>query len=288
MFFNNPIANYQAVVGSAADPYPMTTAFIAASGVTGSAIVTALQTLETDLNTYSLMSKMIAVYPLVGGTIGTVKYNFMNPLDTDAAYRLTAVGSVNIASNGISGSNKDLGGGFNNGFNTNITPDMLTNNDNHLCFYSRTNPAQDAFNPILYPTEFGADDDPAGTIRQLALNAKYYADNRCMIENLREGAGSASFLQGNPTGLYVGTRRSSTDLYLYKNLAGSTTTATDVATNTRTTVGYTNPITLTTKGGATSNRQLAFASVGYGLTNTQVTNLYTTVQAFQTTLGRQV
>jgi hypothetical protein len=286
MFFNNTIANFaQPVEGGA---FPLATAFIAASGVTGSAIVTALQNLETDLNTYGLTSKMIALYPLVGGTIGTVKYNFMNPADTDAAYRLTAVGSVNIASNGISGSNKDMGGGFNNGFNTNISASMLTNNDNHLCFYSRTNPAQDAFNPILYPTEFGADDDGTGTVRQLALNAQYYADNRCMIMNLREGAGSAQFYNYDTRGLYVGTRRSSTDLYLYKNLGGTTTTATDATSNTRTTVGYTQVITLTTKGGATSNRQLAFASVGYGLTNTQVTNLYTTVQAFQTTLGRQV
>jgi len=283
MFFNNTIANFAEPIAGGA--FPLATAFIAASGVTGSAIVTALQTLETDLNTYGLTSKMIALYPLVGGTIGTVKYNFMNPLDTDAAYRLTAVGNVNIASNGISGSNVDLGGGFNNGFNTNISASVLTNNDNHLCFYSRTNPSQVG---ILYPTELGADDDGAGTVRQLALNAKYYADNRCMIMNLREGAGSATFNQGTPTGLYVGTRRSSTDLYLYKNLGGTTTTATDVASNTRTTVGYTQVITLTTKGGATSNRQLAFASVGYGLTNTQVTDLYTTVQAFETTLGRQV
>jgi hypothetical protein len=292
MFFNNTIANYQAVVGSAADPYPLATAFIAASGVTGSSIVTALQNLETDLNTYGLTSKMIALYPLVGGTIGTVKYNFMNPADTDAAFRLTVVGNVNIASNGISGSNYDLGAGFNNGFNTNMTPSVdLTNNDNHMCFYSRTNPSQDAFNPILYPTEMGADTQDTGGptgVRQLQLAAKYYANNICIAINLREGAGSAQFFQGDPRGLYVNTRRSSTDLYLYKNLSGTVTTATDTAANGRTLSGYTNPITLTTIGGATSNRQLAFASIGYGLSNTQVTDLYTTVQAFQTTLGRQV
>jgi len=287
MFFNNPIANYQAVVGSTGpDPYPLATAFIAASGVTGSAIVTALQNLETDLNTYGLTSKMIALYPLVGGTVGTVKYNFMNPADTDAAFRLTVVGNVNIASNGISGSNLDLGSGFNNGFNTNMTPNDLTNNDNHMSFYTRTNPSQVS---ILYPTEMGADTQViSGAVKQFQLAAKYYADNRCIAMNLREGEGSCQFTQGTPTGLYVNTRRSSTDLYLYKNLGGSTTTASDVATNTRTTSGYTLPISLTTIGGATSNRQLAFASIGYGLTNTQVSNLYTTVQAFQTTLGRQV
>ena len=167
-----------------------------------------------------------------------------------------------------------------------MTPNNLTNNDNHVCFYSRTHPYPQI--GILYPSELGADDDPTGTVRQLALAAQYYGDNRCIAMNLREGAGSATFLNYDARGLYVNTRRSSTDLYLYKNLSGSVTTATDTTTNTRTTSGYTQPITLTTRGGATSNRQLAFASIGYGLTNTQVTNLYTTVQAFQTTLGREV
>ena len=34
--------------------------------------------------------------------------------------------------------------------------------------------------------------------------------------------------------------------------------------------------------------EASFASVGDGLTDTEVSNLYTAVQAFQTTLGRQV
>jgi hypothetical protein len=37
-----------------------------------------------------------------------------------------------------------------------------------------------------------------------------------------------------------------------------------------------------------TNRQCAFASIGDGLTDTQASNFYTAVQAFQTTLSRQV
>ena len=37
-----------------------------------------------------------------------------------------------------------------------------------------------------------------------------------------------------------------------------------------------------------SNRECAFACLGNGLTDTQAVNLYTAVQAFQTTLGRQI
>jgi hypothetical protein len=39
---------------------------------------------------------------------------------------------------------------------------------------------------------------------------------------------------------------------------------------------------------AFSDRQYAFASIGDGLTDTQASNLYTAVQAFQTTLSRNV
>ena len=37
-----------------------------------------------------------------------------------------------------------------------------------------------------------------------------------------------------------------------------------------------------------SNRQCAFASIGDGLTDTEAANLYTAVQAYQTTLSRNV
>ena len=37
-----------------------------------------------------------------------------------------------------------------------------------------------------------------------------------------------------------------------------------------------------------TNRQLAFTSIGDGLTDAEASALYTAVQAFQTTLGRQV
>ena len=37
-----------------------------------------------------------------------------------------------------------------------------------------------------------------------------------------------------------------------------------------------------------TNHNLAFVSLGSGLTATEVANYYTAVQAFQTTLGRQV
>ena len=56
----------------------LTTAWIAATGETDLTILGALNTLETDLNTYGLTGKTRALYPIVGGTSTKHSYNFMD------------------------------------------------------------------------------------------------------------------------------------------------------------------------------------------------------------------
>ena len=46
-------------------------------------------TLVVGLKSAGIWTKLKAFYPLVGGTITSQKWNLMNPLDTDAAFRLT-------------------------------------------------------------------------------------------------------------------------------------------------------------------------------------------------------
>lgn len=50
---------------------------------------------EANLNydTYDVSGKGIAVYPVIGGSADTHKYNLLNPADTDAAYRLKWAGA---------------------------------------------------------------------------------------------------------------------------------------------------------------------------------------------------
>ena len=62
--------------------------------ITGAAIWTSVDTFVAALKTNSILSKMKAIYPFIGGTAATHKWNLMNPLDTDAAYRLTFFGSL--------------------------------------------------------------------------------------------------------------------------------------------------------------------------------------------------
>jgi hypothetical protein len=74
--------------------------------------------------------------------------------------------------------------------------------------------------------------------------------------------------------------------YIYRNstVIGSNTTPHDnFFTSDLITIGGSPAI-----GSIYSPKQYAFATIGTGLTNTDTSNLYTLVQTFQTTLGRQV
>ena len=94
------------------------------------------------------------------------------------------------------------------------------------------------------------------------------------------------------TGFYLGTRTTSTSHKLYKN---GSILGTDVVLNNQTLPPlalFLGAVNLASTGletaGAYSNKQYAFASIGDGLTDAEAANFYTAVQAFQTTLSRQV
>ena len=78
--------------GSKSSYTARTLAFLAATGITDTTISNALNTMDIALIANGLDTKMKALYPFVGGTASTHKFNFMNAADTDAAFRLTFAG----------------------------------------------------------------------------------------------------------------------------------------------------------------------------------------------------
>ena len=108
-------------------------AFINAAGLTSTTQMNAVNTLVLDLKAQSLWSKMYAVYPMVGGTATTHKFNLMNPADTDAAYRLSFSGTVTHSSGGTMPGANAAAITFLSGNTT------FSKTDGHLSYYSRTN-----------------------------------------------------------------------------------------------------------------------------------------------------
>jgi hypothetical protein len=75
-------------------------AFLAAAGITDVTITSAICTLVTTMKADGTWAKCNAIYPMVGGTATTHKFNLKNPLDTNAAFRLTFTGGWTHSANG--------------------------------------------------------------------------------------------------------------------------------------------------------------------------------------------
>ena len=76
------------------------TNFIIAAGISDSVQTSAIETLVSDLKTYGLWTKMKAIYPFVGGSANSHKFNLKDPRNLDGAYRLVFNGGWTHTSNG--------------------------------------------------------------------------------------------------------------------------------------------------------------------------------------------
>jgi hypothetical protein len=103
--------------------------------------------------------------------------------------------------------------------------------------------------------------------------------------NRSESMGGSTFTPTN--GFLIGSRNSSTtEKYYHKGSLINTLTVNSNSLSTlKIFLGACSVSNLVTYPSA---KECAFASIGDGLTDTEAANFYTAVQAFQTTLGRQV
>ena len=246
-------------------------AFITAAGITDATQQSAINTLVTDLKGYGIWSKMKAIYPFVGGTSSTHKWNLKDPRDLDAAFRLVFNGGGTHASTGYTPN------GVNGYANTFLNPNSsLTLTSNHLSVYSRTSASAD------YKTEIGVTSTTHFRLRLLEpINTGW-----SLITTVPTWALSSSVT--NSLGFYLGSRTSNTKLIFQKNssiLATSTVNETNALPNA---VCYIGALNNAGTAAEYSTKEVAFASIGNGLTDTEAANLYTAVQAYQTSLNRQV
>ena len=75
-------------------------AFMAATGITDPTIDRAICNLVAQLKADNLWNKLDAIYPMVGGSATTHKFNLKNPSDTNAAFRLLFSGGWTHDANG--------------------------------------------------------------------------------------------------------------------------------------------------------------------------------------------
>lgn len=233
----------------------------------------AINTLVIGLKADSLWTKMLAIYPFVGGTPETCKFNLKNPLNTDAAFRLSFQGGWTISNNGVTPN------GTTAYANTFLAPSINLSlgsvNGSSFSHYSRTN-SVDTGTP--YGTKTGA------------ANSQLNLSFGVGMSNIFHNTNAAFTLSPAPltsaTNL-IHSRINTTQTIAALNGSAATYTNSEGQLSNH-------PIYL----GARNNnnvsidlyysRQLAFAHIGTGLTQAECVLLYNRIQTFQTTLGRQV
>ena len=247
-------------------------AFITATGITDTTQKSAINTLVLDLKSYGLWSKMNALYPMVGGTATTHKYNLKDPRDLDIAFRLSFNGGWTHSSNGIQGNGSTS---YANTFFSSL------NNDSSFWLYSRTN----LLNTSQIDMGVFSGVNPSSSNNGIAIA---FSDGKTYLyENIATTTGTISYTSTSSLGFFGANRTTS-------SLSNGWHNGVKKITNTGSSgVGTTIPIYI---GGYNANgllqfvssKQLAFSAIGNGLTDTEAANFYTAVQAFQTTLSRNV
>ena len=240
---------------------PDAQAFITAASITDPTQQNAIITLVVDLKGYSIWTKFKAIYPIVGGVASSHAVN----LKTPGTFNLTFQTGWTHTTNGMTPNNTYANTGFN------PLTQSLPRNSASMGVYNRTNTVITGAHGQRVSNNFELFDP--------------WIDNRvyCYINN---GSSGFNVAVPNSLGLIQGSRTTSTAIAISQNNSitngGSSTTG---DSNGDLWIGASN------NGGTGAffnNRQIAFFYIGEGFNNTEMQNIYTAVQAYQTTLSRQV
>jgi hypothetical protein len=263
-FYDNKWSGINSYSSSGFDPDAQ--AFINVTGISGSN-ATAINNLVLDLKSGGYWTGLDAIYPMIGGTATTHKYNLKNPLDTDAAFRLNFVGgwthnSSGAKPDGVSGTYAD----------TFAVPNTLfTTTNGAFSYYSFTN------NAASDDVELGATN--ASSAGETLLALRFSDGNQYGFFGAVGGGTSSS----DSSGYFIVNRTAAVEGW--KNGTRVINTGTTVTTITSRTLylGADNDGTTSYRN---SSRGCSFATIGDTISNPA--GFSTIVNNYQTALARNV
>ena len=259
------------------EAYTYLNAVVTAKGApVGSTISGATVTLFQQLVSNNLWDKMVAFYPMIGETSATCAINGR------------ILGEDNITFNG--GWTFNASGATPNGTNawgnTNVNAStQLSQNNTHVSYYS-VGGASSAGLDMAVST-------PSSPFPMVGLYVREDSGSNA-VAGVRINASSSTYstyTTGNTfndgRAFIIGSRTTSNQQRLYFNgaLKTSTTNTSVALPNGNVYLGARNN---SGTADAFSNKQCAFATIGFGLDDTQASNLSTIINNFNTTLGRNV
>jgi hypothetical protein len=232
----------------------------AAGGSLSATEKAAVNTLVVTMKADGTWTPMKAIYPMVGASAAACAQNLKS-----SSFTGTFTSGWTFASTGVTGN------GTSAYMNTSLLPNVEMNFNSQSYFIYKTSVQ------VGTVSEFGVGNPSDGI--QAFLNNGWNTINEFVF--------SQSFTSSTVAGAYILNRNNSNDKKLFTNgvlFQTKTSAATNITLDNiwlgcRNNGGY---------GQFFSNTQTRYFSAGDGLTDTQASNYYTAVQAFQTTLSRQV
>jgi hypothetical protein len=234
----------------------------AAGGSLSATEKTAVNKLVLDLKANSLWTPMKAIYPMVGASAAACSRNLKSD-DFNGTFTATGwtFASTGVTPNGTSAY-----------MDTNLTPNTTMNFNSQSYFIYKASVQSGNI------CDFGVS-DLAGDSVAMFLSNGWNVINEFLL--------NGTFTSSTIAGAYILSRNNSNDKKLFRN--GSLF---ETKTNAAISITLGNIYLSARNASGTAdfftNTQTRFFSLGDGLTDTQASNFYTAVQAFQTTLSRQV
>lgn len=221
----------------------------------------AVNTLVVQMKADGIWTLMKAIYPMVGASAAACAQNLKS-----SSFTGTFTSGWTFASTGVTGNGTSAY--FDTGLNASTD---LTLSTNHFSYYSRTSSV------VAVTVEMGVFQSAFVHLRT-AVN--YVAGGVSSLASFTTTTTSAGFWLGSKTA-------NNSRKAIYNGSVQATSTVGDTTAYPNLNV-YIEARNDSGSAAVFSDKQCAFASIGDGLTDTEASNFYTAVQAFQTTLSRQV
>jgi hypothetical protein len=237
----------------------------AAGGTLSATEKTAVDTLVKQMKLDGTWTPMKAIYPMVGASAAACAQNLKSSSFTGSFTSGWTFASTGVTPNGTSAF-----------MDTGLIPSSeLSLNGQSYTYYSTIDTAGGS------KREMGGQ---TGTVlKDVGLLIKFSGN---LFYAIIGGNTYPNVSNSNSKGMYTINRTDLLNVKGFKN--GSLVINSLQSTELLTISIYLGARNLDGVGNNFSDRECAFSSIGDGLTNTQASNFYTAVQAFQTTLSRQV
>lgn len=231
----------------------------------------AINDLFKGLKDNSLYTKLQAFYPFLGTTAAQHKWNGKNPLDTNAAFRLTFTGAATFSNNGYQLNGSSYA-------NTYFTPSANQNvNSNGLTLVCGTN-----------NSAFSADVVDIGSFNSVTQSELISPKNNNSNYNKisRVNSNQVNYSGGNESrGILTVVKQSSTVTDMFWNGAQ---VSTGNSGGTLPTINiYIGCLNLSGTTYGNSNQRIQFTAIHEGLSDAEVATLHTIIDTFETAIGRK-